>query len=319
VVAHQAWKKITSVVYGSYPYSPKKRRSGALRPRTAPKAAHSGGALHPVADPDAVQAEELAQLGLTTYEARTYLALLRRESSTAAEAARLANVPRQRIYDVLAGLVDRGLVAMRPGQVTKYAADAPEHALERLVSDQREQVAELEQRAALLVEVLGPAFDAGRDESRSLEYIDVLHDRRAIDERFHELQAASTHEILVFTKTALHELELRRGADVRGVYELAAIGNREIVKGVRGLVDAGGGARFVSELPLDLMIVDESIVMFGMEDPVAGTTEQTMMVVEHPALAGLLKIAFNTTWEQGLTLTEARAWALQDANARPWD
>jgi hypothetical protein len=29
------------------------------------------------------------------------------------------------------------------------------------------------------------------------------------------------------------------------------------------------------------------------------------MVVEHPSLAGILKIAFNTVWEQGLTFDQA--------------
>ena len=55
---------------------------------------------------DVVQLEELTRLGLTIYEAKAYLALIRRGSSTAAEVARLAGVPRQRIYDVLASLVD---------------------------------------------------------------------------------------------------------------------------------------------------------------------------------------------------------------------
>ena len=39
--------------------------------------------------------------------------------------------------------------------------------------------------------------------------------------------------------------------------------------------------------------------MFGMEDPVAGSSELTIMVVEHPSLAGVLKTAFDTTWERG--------------------
>ena len=45
--------------------------------------------------------------------------------------------------------------------------------------------------------------------------------------------------------------------------------------------------------------------MFGMEDPVAGSSELTIMVVEHPSLAGVLKTAFDTTWERGLTFDEA--------------
>jgi hypothetical protein len=45
--------------------------------------------------------------------------------------------------------------------------------------------------------------------------------------------------------------------------------------------------------------------MFGMEDPVAGSSELTIMVVEHPSLAGILKIAFDTVWQDGLTFDQA--------------
>jgi hypothetical protein len=42
-----------------------------------------------------------------------------------------------------------------------------------------------------------------------------------------------------------------------------------------------------------------------MEDPVAGESELTIMVVEHPQLASILKIAFDAVWEQGLTFDQA--------------
>jgi hypothetical protein len=54
------------------------------------------------------------------------------------------------------------------------------------------------------------------------------------------------------------------------------------------------------------VIIDESIVMFGMDDPVAGSDAVTIVVVEHPALALTLKLAFDATWERGLTYDEAR-------------
>ena len=256
---------------------------------------------------------QLTSLGLTSYEAKAYLALLRRDSSTAAQAARLANVPRQRIYDVLATLVDKGLASTRPGQVAKYAAVAPELALERLVSDQREQLAELERQTAALIEELSPAFHAGQEQDNPLEYIEVLRDRRAINERFEELQAGIKREILVFTKPPyatppqenVEGLEVTKTHEARSVYELSVFDDAEVTEGVRRFVEAGEKARFVPELPLKLVIIDESIVMFGMEDPVAGSAELTIMVVEHPSLAGVLKIAFNTVWEQGLSFEEA--------------
>jgi HTH-type transcriptional regulator, sugar sensing transcriptional regulator len=220
---------------------------------------------------EVVQLEELIRLGLTTDEAKAYLAL-RRESSTAAQTARLANVPRQRIYDVLAGLVDEGLAATRRGPVVKYAAEAPEHALERLVTEQREQ---LERGTASLIDTLGPSFRAGQKGDGSLEYIEVLRDRRAISERFDELQRAIKQEILVFTKPPyamppqdeLVGLEVTQKHDAGSVYELSVFNDPAVAAGVRRFIETGEKAHFVPELPLKLVIIDESIVMFGMEDP----------------------------------------------------
>ncbi|MFL6015175.1 MAG: TrmB family transcriptional regulator, partial [Gaiellaceae bacterium] len=201
----------------------------------------------------------------------------------------------------------------RPGQVVKYAAVAPELALERLVSDHRDKLAELERETAALIDELRPAFHAGKEQANPLEYIEVLGDRRAIDERFDELQAGIKDEILVFTKkpyaTPPQEevvgLEVTKSHEARSVYEFDVFDDPDVTEGVRRFIEAGEKARFVPELPLKLVIIDESIVMFGMEDPVAGSSDLTIMVVEHPSLAAVLKIAFVTTWEQGLTFEEA--------------
>ena len=74
---------------------------------------------------------------------------------------------------------------------------------------------------------------------------------------------------------------------------------------MRRFVEAGEEARFVPELPLKLVIIDETIVMFGMEDPVAGSAELTIMVVEHPSLARSSRSRSMPIWEQGLTFDQA--------------
>lgn len=255
----------------------------------------------------------LSDLGLTNYEARVYLALTRRESSTAAEAARVAGIPRQRIYDVLSSLVTKGLAATRPGQVTKYVATHPTDAVERLVSDHRQRLEQLERESRVLAEALAPAFAVGQTHQDPLEYIEVLRDRRAINQRFGELQEGIEREILVFTKPPyatppeenVEGLEVTHAHDVFSVYELSIFEDSQNVEGVRRFVEAGEQARFVEELPLKLVIIDERIVLFGMEDPVAAGAALTMLVVEHPALAKVLKIAFMHVWSAGMSFEEA--------------
>jgi sugar-specific transcriptional regulator TrmB len=225
----------------------------------------------------------------------------------------VASLPRQRVYDVLSSLVEKGLASTRPGRAVKYAATPPEHALEALVSQHRQRLVELERETTTMIEELTPRYLAGQEQTDPLAYIEVLRDRRAINERFAELEAGIKHEILVFTKppyaTPVHEhtegLEVARTHRARSVYEYSAFDDPRFVEGVRRYIEAGEESRFVEKLPLKLVIIDEHIVMFGIEDPLAGGSILTMIVVEHPSLAGLLKIAFEAVWETGLTFEEA--------------
>ena len=257
---------------------------------------------------------QLVRLGLTSYEAKAYLALLKRDSYTAAQVARQAGLPRQRIYDVLGSLVEKGLASARPGSVVKYAATAPERALASLVEIHRRELADLEEQAGQMVGDLTVSFQAGREHREPLEYIEVLRDARAINERFDELQASVEREILVFTKPPyakppqqnVEGLEVtRRTHAARSIYELSAFDDPAVTRGIRRFLEAGEEARFVPRLPLKLVIIDERIVMFGMEDPVAGSADLTIVVVEHPSLATVLKTAFDSIWDGGLTFDQA--------------
>jgi hypothetical protein len=46
-------------------------------------------------------------------------------------------------------------------------------------------------------------------------------------------------------------------------------------------------------------VIDERVALFTMEDPVAGSANLTIMIVEHPALALALKLAFEHEWARG--------------------
>jgi HTH-type transcriptional regulator, sugar sensing transcriptional regulator len=286
-----------------------------VRAPWAVAALHHNPWLRKLLPVDQAHLERLQRLGLTSYEARAYLALLRRDSSTAAETARLAGLPRQRVYDVLSSLVEKGLASTRPGKAVKYAATSPEQALEHLLTQHRQQLAGLERDTAAMRDALQPAYLAGQEHTDPLEYIEVLRDRRAINERFAELEAGIKDEILVFTKppyaTPVFEhdegLEVVSSHRARSVYEYSALDDPRSAEAIRRYIQAGEEARFVGELPLKLVIIDERIVMFGIEDPVAGSSILTMIVVDHPSLARLLKIAFEAVWASGSPFEEASA------------
>jgi sugar-specific transcriptional regulator TrmB len=257
---------------------------------------------------DRSPAAGLVELGLTRYEAAAYVALTRRDRATGAEVARLAALPRQRVYDVLDGLVRRGLASVEPGRPARYRAVPPDVAAEALLSERRAALEGLERSAAEAVALLMPAYRDGRSASDPLDYIEVIREPAAIGKRFEELEASAEREILVFTKppyaveppenVAGREL-LERGVAARSLYERSVYEDAAVVEAVRAFVASGEQARVVDELPLKLVIIDERISLFTMEDPVAGATDLTIMVVEHPPLARLLKLAFEYEWVRG--------------------
>ncbi len=75
---------------------------------------------------------KIQDLGLNSYEAKIWTALLSRGISSAGELSDIANVPRSRAYDVLESLEKKGFVIMKLGKPIKYIAVAPEEVITRV-------------------------------------------------------------------------------------------------------------------------------------------------------------------------------------------
>ncbi|MGI5531024.1 TrmB family transcriptional regulator [Streptomyces syringium] len=261
-------------------------------------------------EPEEGSVADLVALGLSRYEARVYHALVRRESYTAAQVAREARVPRQRIYDVLDGLVRGGLAAAHGGRVTTFSAMAPAQALSRLLSRRREALADLERVSAGLAAALLPLWTDGRSHTDPLDYIEVLREPGAIVDRFADIQARATGELLTFCRppfvappaTAVVTRAARRitrdGGTVRAVYTHDALADPEVREKVRLFGRAGQEGRVTDALPLKLVVADAAHVLCDLPDPVAGSGSTTALSIEHPALAACLRLAFQTVWDR---------------------
>lgn len=62
----------------------------------------------------------LQRLGLTSYEARVYVALEKLQSATASEIANVSDVPRSQVYQTATELEERGFIEMQQANPTRY-------------------------------------------------------------------------------------------------------------------------------------------------------------------------------------------------------
>lgn len=88
--------------------------------------------------------ENLVKIGFSEYEAKAYVALLRKSPVTGYELSKLSGVPRSMIYEVVAKLTARGAaMTLRTGGATKYAPVPAAEFLDQLHREHKELIVSL--------------------------------------------------------------------------------------------------------------------------------------------------------------------------------
>lgn len=254
----------------------------------------------------------LNELGLTSYEAAAYLSMLARSSFTPTELATQAKIPRQRIYDVLASLEQKGLCLSRDTSPRTFSAVEPYVGLERL---NQQRIAEFEreqqrivQRSSELIEALGPLYQSGREHTDPLSYIEVLGDPIRISAKALELarsvrfcvNSCIKNPMILTPEQNLKFMRepLQRGITYRAIYEASALDDEEL----RGLLTTchawGQEIRLTSEMPLKMQAFDDNVVLVSMQDPVGGPPSFTALTIRHQGMVSMMNLAFERLWEK---------------------
>jgi len=275
------------------------------------------------------------EVGLTSYEARSYLSLLERDTLTVAEVSKIAEIPRANAYEALEKLMAKGMCIAKPGETKRYSASDPASLEDRFfgqldqatkmeiqnlktdVETKEKQILEkaegVKRNVAQMMKELRPQFEESRLETNPMDYIEIIKDPYQIHKRFMHLVGEAKEEILVFTKPPytgprekleeqVHlETEIfKRRVRARSIYEISTDADEKgwQFQMIDRAVRAGEEARILHKLPMKMVVFDSRIVIYALEDPVSKQPSLTSQIVEHRALAESLKILFETLWER---------------------
>ena len=254
--------------------------------------------------------QPLTQLGLNAYEAAVYTALLSRPELAPAEIARLAHIPRQRVYDVLDSLTAKGLCLGRDTAPKTYSAVDPKVALELLA---QERVSSLERQrheahglAARLTAELAPLFASGRGQNDPLAYVEVLSGATRIAHRALALAEAAKHSInscirrpMILSQEQNWKFlraPLGRGLKYRALCDAEVLEDTELRTWMGQFREWGLNIRVVPELPLKMQAFDDEVVLVSMQDPAGGQPSFTAVAVHNRGLVAMLNLAFEHLW-----------------------
>jgi len=152
--------------------------------------------------------DQLIALGMTEYESRVYLALLRDYPATGYQISKAAGIPRSMVYEALGRLEARGAALKTyEDKAALYRPVAPDTLLDRYEQEARARAAQL--RASL-----APLYSR-RDEGRVWNFSGR---REALQHAAELITGAQQELMLVLTDADVEELhDLLVGAHERGV------------------------------------------------------------------------------------------------------
>lgn len=271
-------------------------------------------------DPGLLQ--NFLDLGLTPSEAKVYLLLVNHGSLTAVDACKLSGVPRAKIYEIFNNLSANGLCYEVSGKKKKYSAVNPSEGLHQMMETARRNLELKEKLAIATSEKLMPLFKS-LESAASLvsSTIHYLSNADLTAKVYLRILQEAEEEILFLSKAPYNvsvrgsqsfvHAALARGVKIKSIGETAEIHNKEALPPLLENLAKGTELRVLASLPCKLIMVDQKLALLtiyesGKEelDSAKGGTPSLFngILVEHIAIVNLLKVAFDSLWQQAIPL-----------------
>src|SRR3954451_7677326 len=120
----------------------------------------------------------LQQLGLNAYESRSYLVLLGHPKFKALELAARSHVPRQKIYEVLDSLVEKGFAQVVQEKTKLFSAVEPSLAVPSFLARKRhaleQELTDQSRAASAVVDDLTAVYSEGQGGRGTLDYLRIV-------------------------------------------------------------------------------------------------------------------------------------------------
>ena len=258
----------------------------------------------------------LQQLGLNAYEARSYLVLIGHPRFKALELAARAHVPRQKIYEVLDSLVEKGFAQVVQEKTKLFSAVEPSLAvpsyLVRRVQTLQRELTDQTRMADGLVSDLAVAYSEGRGERGTLDYLRIVSDTEQTAVQYRKMLSDVRAEYLEFSRPpyAVDPLDeqlvkqaRQRGVSCRLLIESGTLDDAHRQR-LEDYAAAGVEIGQAESLPMKLAVFDGQCGLVALLDPVITRPTWTAVVFEHGGMGEAMKGLFENYWRRKIASSE---------------
>src|SRR6266545_4758310 len=146
----------------------------------------------------------LQQLGLNAYESRSYLVLLGHPKFKALELAARAHVPRQKIYEVLDSLVEKGFAKVVQEKTKLFSAVEPTLAIPGYLARKRQlleqELTDNSRAAGNLIDDLKSLYSEGQGGRGTLDFLRIVTEPAQTAAEYRRMLSEVRNEYVEFSR-----------------------------------------------------------------------------------------------------------------------
>jgi hypothetical protein len=256
--------------------------------------------------------QRLQSMGLNAYEARSYLVLVGHSRFKALELAARAHVPRQKIYEVLDSLVEKGFARVIQEKTKLFSAVPPDQAIPSYLGRRQQALEQQLNDQALaakgMVDELMSAYSVGQGGRGTLDYLRIVGDTGQIATQFRRMIGEATSEYWEFSRPpyAVDPLDAElviqareRNVDCRVIVEQGTLDavHHKFLDDYRA---AGVQVRAADNVPMKMAVFDGRQGLIALLDPVITKPTWTSVIFDHAGMAEAMRGLFEDHWRRAI-------------------
>jgi len=257
----------------------------------------------------------LQQLGLNAYESRSYLVLLGHPRFKALELAARAHVPRQKIYEVLDSLVEKGFAQVVQEKTKLFSAVEPTLAIPGYLG-RRRQILEQEltdngRAGAALIDDLNALYSEGQGGRGTLDFLRIVTEPAQTAAEYRRMLSEVRRDYLEFSRPpyAVDPLDEKlvkqagsNGVSCRLLLEASSLDDEHRQR-LAEYMATGVEVRIADgPLPMKLAVFDGQRGMVALLDPVITRPTWTSVIFDHEGMGEAMRGLFDDRWSRGRAL-----------------
>jgi sugar-specific transcriptional regulator TrmB len=256
----------------------------------------------------------LQQLGLNAYESRSYLVLLGHPKFKALELAARSHVPRQKIYEVLDSLVEKGFAQVVQEKTKLFSAVEPSLAIPGYLARKR-QVLEQEltdngRTGTALIDDLKQLYSEGQGGRGTLDFLRIVTEPAQTAAEYRRMLSEVRQEYVEFSRPphAVDPLDEKlvkqarlSGVSCRLLLEAPSLDDEHRQR-LHEYQSAGVDVRVSDSLPMKLAVFDGQHGMIALLDPVITRPTWTAVVFHHEGMGAAMQGLFEDHWRRSRSM-----------------